>query len=167
METGNFAFISRHEPTSEQIEIAMEAGIVLQHIGDFDGFIVTPEWVAKQGDFVGVIVVHVAAAMQLAGDFVVGCFRNENRAPVGKVPEFFAIGLKQWDFRLKTTKFKVCDKVIYEDCLWTVTSISNMDWGRDYPVKFESKSGASINCTIDGRTIKDKPVDVFLVEIKK
>ena len=95
----NFAFISRHEPTAEQHALADGMGISLHSIGDADAFTVTPAFVDQEGAFEGVIVVHPAAAMQLCGRFLVGVFRNENRAPVGAPPKFLATELVVWDMR--------------------------------------------------------------------
>jgi len=94
-----FAFISRHEPTAEQHALADGMGISLQSIGDADAFTVTPAFVDDAGDFEGVVVVHPAAAMQLCDRFVVGVFRNENRAAVGQPPQFLATELVVWDMR--------------------------------------------------------------------
>ena len=93
----NFAFISRHEPTTEQHVLALAQDIELTHVGDTDGFAVTPNWVAQKGNFDGVIVVHAAMAMNLAIDFKVGVFKNENRAAVGQPPQFLATDLLVWD----------------------------------------------------------------------
>ena len=93
----NFAFISRHEPTTEQHQIANVMDIELTHVGDTDGFDITSNWVAQKGSFDGVIVVHVAMAMNLAKYFKIGVFRNENRAPVGQPTQFLASKLVVWD----------------------------------------------------------------------
>jgi len=95
----NFAFISRHEPTAEQHSLAASMGIALTSIGDADAFTVTTSFVDEAGVFEGVIVVHPAAAMQLCGLFLVGVFRNENRAAVGQPPQFLATELVVWDMR--------------------------------------------------------------------
>ena len=95
----SFAFISRHEPTAEQHSLAAGMGIVLTSIGDADAFTVTPDFVDQAGAFEGVVVVHPAAAMQLCDRFIVGVFRNENRAPVGQPPQFLATELVVWDMR--------------------------------------------------------------------
>ena len=87
------AFISRHEPTPRQIELAAEQGFELVHIGDHDAFTVGPEFVHGAGAFEAVAVVHPAAALRLAPDFFVGVFQNANRAPVGQPPQFEAVAL--------------------------------------------------------------------------
>lgn len=89
----DFAFISRHEALPSQHALAAEQGIVLHHVGDADAFTVTPEWVAEQGRFDGVVVVHPAAALRLANVYLVGVFQNANRAPVGEKPRFEAEAL--------------------------------------------------------------------------
>ena len=93
----NFAFISRHEPTAEQHVLALAQGIELTHVGDTDGFAVTPEGVEQFDNFDGVIVVHAAMAMNLAKCFKIGVFKNENRAPIGQPPQFLATELVVWD----------------------------------------------------------------------
>lgn len=86
-----FAFISRHEPTSSQYDLAAQRGVTLFHIGDADAFTVTPDWVKEHGDFDGVVVVHPAAAMRLFSEYIIGVFENSNRAPVGEKPQFSAV----------------------------------------------------------------------------
>lgn len=92
-----FAFLSRHVPTEQQIQIAAEQGIELIHIGDRDAFSVTVDDIDEAGDFVGVVVVHPAAAMRLADTFLIGVFENANRAPVGEAPKFEAKALHIFD----------------------------------------------------------------------
>lgn len=94
-----FAFISRHEPTAEQIKLAADQDIELVPVGDADAFTVSPSFVDHQGAFEGVVVVHPAAALRLAGSFVVGVFKNANRAPVGEKPQFEAVALHLYDLR--------------------------------------------------------------------
>lgn len=98
----NFAFISRHEPTPEQMALAEEQDIVLHHVGDTDAFTVTPGFVFDAGNrlevmFHGVVVVHPAAALRLAPDFLIGVFENANRAAVGQPPQFVARSLYVFD----------------------------------------------------------------------
>lgn len=95
-----FAFVSRHKPTKRQHELASEKGIELIPIGDRDAFSVIPSMLDghKDGPFDGVVVVHPAAALRLANDFLVGVFKNANRAPVGEKPTFEAVEL--WIFDL-------------------------------------------------------------------
>ena len=88
-----FAFISRHLPTSGQVDLAAAQGIELVHVGDADAFTVDREWVNDKGPFEGVIVVHPAAAMRLASEFIIGVFENANRAPEGERPTFEAVAL--------------------------------------------------------------------------
>lgn len=94
-----FAFISRHLPTEGQIALAAAEGIELAHVGDADAFTVSPAWVDERGSFDGVIVVHPAAALQLATTYLVGVFENANRAPVGEKPQFEAQALHLFDLR--------------------------------------------------------------------
>ena len=94
-----FAFISRHEPTAEQHALAADRDIELVVVGDRDAFSVTPADIAEAGDFDGVVVVHPAAAMRLAGRYQVGVFENANRAAPGERPTFTAIALWLYDRR--------------------------------------------------------------------
>lgn len=94
-----FAFVSRHEPTAEQHALAADRGIKLVVIGDRDAFSVTPDDIAEAGEFDGVVVVHPAAAMRLAGQYQIGVFENANRAAPGERPTFTAIALWLYDRR--------------------------------------------------------------------
>jgi len=100
----NFAFISRHSPTPEQMELAKEEGIELFAIGDADAFTVSPSFVVESGNkldviFEGAVVVHPAAALRLAGSFLIGVFENGTRpGPEGK-PAFFAKSFHLFDMR--------------------------------------------------------------------
>lgn len=95
----HFAFISRHKPTPRQHELAAEHGITLAHVGDADAFAIGPGFVDHYGAFDGVIVVHPAAAMRLATDYVVGVFENASRPPVDGKPQFEAAALHLYDLR--------------------------------------------------------------------
>jgi hypothetical protein len=110
-----YAFISRHEPTLAQWQMAARKGIDLVWVGDLDGFTVTKEMVieayerkcqeyadtAPNGadyawgwpEVTGVVVVHAAAALRLAPHWVVGVFENGNRAPEGEKPSFEPVAL--------------------------------------------------------------------------
>lgn len=94
-----FAFISRHTPTPAQFTLAEQQGIELVHVGDADAFTVSPSWVYERGAFEGVVVVHPAAALRLAGTFLIGVFENANRAPEGAPPQFEAKSLHIFDMR--------------------------------------------------------------------
>jgi len=99
-----FAFISRHRPSSEQHQLAEDQDIELTYVGDTDAFTVSPSFVFAACEehnrtFEGVVVVHPAAALRLAGDFLVGVFENENRAPVGEKQQFMAKALHIYDLR--------------------------------------------------------------------
>jgi len=93
-----FAFMSRHTPTSEQIEIAAKKGIDLISIGDRDAFTVTPGDISKDGDFDGVVVVHPAAALSLFSEYTIGVFENATRSAEGDRPTFYAKALHLYNF---------------------------------------------------------------------
>ena len=80
-----FAFISRHEPTKDQHNLAAEQYISLIPIGDLDAFTFVNGDVKKCGDFQGVIVVHPAMALKLRNAYpMIGVFENSNRDGIFK-----------------------------------------------------------------------------------
>jgi len=84
----NFAFVSRHEPSLAQLDLARAAGIELTHIGDRDAFAFPASELKAQG-YVGVVVVHPQAALTaFQAGLEVGVFNNVNRASVGEKPQF-------------------------------------------------------------------------------
>lgn len=97
----NFAFISRHKPTQEQILLAKEQEITLHPIGDTDAFTVSPAWVEANSPetvtFDGVVVVHPAAALLLCQSYLIGVFENANRAAEGAPPQFAAKAFHIYD----------------------------------------------------------------------
>lgn len=105
-----FAFISRHAPIPSQVEMAKNClshpecygdGIELVHVGDADAFSVSSSWVnaLDQGPFIGVVVVHPAAALSLAPHFIIGVFENASRPAVDGKPQFEAKKLHLFDLR--------------------------------------------------------------------
>jgi len=93
-----FLFISRHEPTDEQHNIAEEAEITLLWVGDRDAFTCHVEEISTF-DADGVVVVNPAAALNYANAGMnVGVFENEQRPPVGGKPVFSAKALHVWTF---------------------------------------------------------------------
>jgi hypothetical protein len=94
-----FAFISRHVPTAEQVKLAKQAGVELEHVGDTDAFSVSCGFVDDAGDFEGVVVVHPAAALRLAPHFVVGVFENGSRPGEDQKPQFYARSFHLYDLR--------------------------------------------------------------------
>lgn len=88
-----FAFISRHNPTAEQYQLAKLANINIVPIGDMDAFTVNSSMIMEKGNFDGVIVVHPAMAMRLKNQYAIGIFENGNRANEGEKPQFYAKGL--------------------------------------------------------------------------
>jgi len=90
-----YAFVSRHTPTPEQIELARKANIELVPIGDIDAFSIDAAQVwAKCPNVVGAVVVHPASAVRLLfSGLPVAVFENANRAPVGEAPRFEAKAL--------------------------------------------------------------------------
>lgn len=94
-----FAFISRHAPTQDQIVMAKNQGIDLIPIGDTDAFTVDSDFVDNHGAFDGVVVVHPAAALRLASQFLVGIFQNGSRPDENQKPQFFAKSFHVYDLR--------------------------------------------------------------------
>jgi len=106
-----YAFISRHLPTQEQINLAAEQGIILSHVGDVDAFAWNgkdlpngkslPEFRGTQGyikandtDYDGVIVVHPVMALKAINQCPVGIFENGMRPVEGGAPQFEAKSLQ-------------------------------------------------------------------------
>jgi hypothetical protein len=95
-----FAFLSRHQPTHEQHELAARAGIKLVIFGDVDAFTVKPEDIDPDGfQFHGIVVVHPAAALRLCHYFEIGVYENASRAGEGERPTFFPVALHLYDLR--------------------------------------------------------------------
>jgi len=98
------AFISRHQPDSEQKRLAAKAGYELVHVGDMDAFTVDAGFIEKE--YSGAVVVHPAAALRLiamsGAGFVVGVFENSNRAPEGEKPQFAAKRLHLFGMEVKS-----------------------------------------------------------------
>ncbi len=84
MKYQKYAFISRHQPTDQQISLAADQQIKLVPVGDANAFSLTPEWVKERGDFDGVVVVHPAAALRLSRHLSVGVFENGERGVTNK-----------------------------------------------------------------------------------
>lgn len=91
--TYKFAFISRHQPTQEQIDLAKEKNIELVPIGDFDGFTVTYKDISNHGDFDGVICAHAAMALRLINYYFIGIYENGQRPDINGNMTFKAIDL--------------------------------------------------------------------------
>jgi hypothetical protein len=60
---------------------------------------VQPQAPSFRAGFEGAVVVHPAAALRLAGCFIIGIFENANRAPAGEKPQFEAKALYLFDLR--------------------------------------------------------------------
>jgi hypothetical protein len=90
-----FAFVTRHAPTPEQIELAAAQNIELVPVGDVDAFgdLSELQLTLQNGCFVGVVVVHPWLALALAPDYTIGVFENANRAAEGEKPSFYAKAL--------------------------------------------------------------------------
>lgn len=87
-----FAFVSRHQPTPEQVLLAKGQDIELNHVGDMDAFNMS---LVAFKHYKGVIVVHPEAALVLFENGTpVGVFENQNRAPIGQPPAFVAKSLR-------------------------------------------------------------------------
>ena len=93
-----FLFISRHEPSADQIRLAAEQGIELVFAGDLDAFAPNLGHMIAELDAklipgmefaAGVVAVHPLICIKAAQmSMKVGSFRNINRAPVGEKPMF-------------------------------------------------------------------------------
>lgn len=96
-----FAFLTRHQPTAEQHQLASEHGVELVPVGDADAFTVGVGFFDghDDGPFDGVVVVHPSAALRLCSTFLIGVFENANRAAEGEKPSFQAVALHIYDLR--------------------------------------------------------------------
>lgn len=87
-----FAFVSRHEPTPDQIRVAEEQGVELIHKGDVNAFgpgdPIVP-WEISLDSVQGIIAVHPLVAVRAyALGMKIGSFENLSRpGPDGK-PQF-------------------------------------------------------------------------------
>jgi hypothetical protein len=97
MELERWAFVSRHVPTPEQIEKAIQAGIELIPVGDRDAFGPDPFEKSGMPDVVGVVCVNPALALQafFAG-YAVGVFENVSRPGVDGKPQFSTGRFLRW-----------------------------------------------------------------------
>lgn len=99
----DMVFISRHQPTEAQVNLAKRAGYNLIRVGDIDAFSVTASLTMQDvvGNAEGICVVNPALAMtalmlsrpHLGQGKVVAVFENGNRAPEGEKPQFEAVSL--------------------------------------------------------------------------
>ena len=99
----NMAFVSRHAPTQEQASLAAGKNFNLVHVGDMDAFSVDASDIRAKGEFTAVAVVHPAAAMRLASEYVIGVFENSMRPVEGGAPTFEAKALHLYDSRMTCT----------------------------------------------------------------
>lgn len=88
----DFIFVSRHQPTVEQLQLAEANGHTLTHVGDVDAFDrpAVVHLLRQHHQYHGIVAVHplvVAIAAQKGWNYF-GFFRNVNRAPVGEKPQF-------------------------------------------------------------------------------
>ena len=89
-----FIFISRHKPTSEQVELAQQQGIDLYQGADVDAFSITLTSLEEMlHGFDGAIVVHALLAMKVSMVKSVGIFENSSRPGVDGKPQFVAKSL--------------------------------------------------------------------------
>jgi hypothetical protein len=94
-------FISRHTPTQRQVELALEKGFGLVHVGDVDAFdSAAVRALVEEHKHAAVCCVHPAIALGALDGTpcqVVGVFENANRAPEGAPPRFEAKALHVWE----------------------------------------------------------------------
>lgn len=94
-------FISRHAPTTRQVELSAARGFSLIHVGDVDGFDMGAirALVATHEGATAFAVVNAAVALNLLailGQTIIGVFENANRAAEGAKPQFEAKALHVW-----------------------------------------------------------------------
>jgi hypothetical protein len=97
------AFISRHAPTQEQIEIAAMWGFEIIHVGDVDAFDSKLHYLVEEkiGDCHAVAAVHpnVCLMAHMLGHFV-WVFQNSQRAAEGGKPQFYCSGFAEWGHKV-------------------------------------------------------------------
>ena len=93
-------FVSRHQPTAKQVELAFEKGYELVFMGDLDAFDlqVVEQFLYRiklQNEVPAVACVHpLIAAQAILTGCELGVFENKNRAPEGERPTFEAVSLR-------------------------------------------------------------------------
>lgn len=96
------AFISRHEPTPKQYELAEEKGFHLVHVGDMDAFNIMP-WTleAITSKYEAFAVVNAALAIKLVpyAEYI-GVFENGMRPDMDGKSTFFVKALHIYDIPL-------------------------------------------------------------------
>ena len=99
------AFVSRHTPTVDQIQLAKEKGFDLVFVSDLNAYNreeVKTFWENNKDNFAGVVVVNAAMALNFASltwgesRLVIGVFENEMRPVEGGKPTFQAKSLNLW-----------------------------------------------------------------------
>lgn len=109
------AFISRHAPTVEQIELAHSLGYEIVHVGDVDAF--EPGFLSvvkdKIAGFDAVAAVHPNILLTQAfghyGEQGIPCwvFENGSRPVEGGKPEFFCKGVIVWSPHIGDTYYQM------------------------------------------------------------
>lgn len=96
-----YGFISRHNPTPEQIDLALAIGIDLIPVGDLDAFAddlsAQIETIDSAHNMDGIVCVHPLIALVANNlSLPVGIFRNATRPGIDGKPQFFADKLVIW-----------------------------------------------------------------------
>jgi hypothetical protein len=110
------AFISRHAPTQEQIELAATLGHEIIHVGDVDAF--APGYLSVVSDLIAgfdaVAAVHPNILLtQAFGDYSGGTglpcwvFENGSRPVEGGKPQFFCKGVIIWKQEIGDTYYQL------------------------------------------------------------
>ncbi|MGI9212940.1 MAG: hypothetical protein ACR2HF_10750, partial [Methylococcaceae bacterium] len=104
----NFAFISRHEPTTEQTGLSLLSGINLIPVGDRDGFNMEQDELDELAEYDGVIMVHLGMGLafvrhcrEAGKNCVIGVFENGSRPGPDEKPQFVAKELRFYSFKFK------------------------------------------------------------------
>jgi len=117
------AFISRHAPTQEQIELAATLGFEIIHVGDVDAFAkdLLKQVADKAEDCDAIAAVHPNILLtQAAGGWYrsgkpVWVFKNENRPAEGGAPQFFCTGVTIWEPQMGEGFFEMSQYFISKD----------------------------------------------------
>ena len=108
----NMLFISRHDPTSQQIALAKDKGFTLIPVGDRDAFASNLREdlivLLQKNNATAIACVHpsIAIMAMIAGADKIGVFENLNRAKEGEKPSFTAASLHLYDAGEVSTTYR-------------------------------------------------------------
>ena len=78
MKTRIFAYYGYDNFSRREMELAREAGITLQHIGDIDTFYTTPSDIKRLGNFDGIVTRNPIMVVRMVSTFDIGIFQYDH-----------------------------------------------------------------------------------------